>query len=118
MAPVIIDATILGNEKISSEQRTQRIIYEDQLPASARKRLQKKRDAAQLQQKILSGTEFVCSKSFRRDFKRIENFLALPIVNAKFIGDVLNAIEERAKALGNEQALSLVEHYREKLRKL
>ena len=103
------------DEKISTSRR---ILSEDQLPESARKRLQKKRDAAQLQQKISSGTEFVCSKSFRRDFKRIENFLALPIVDTKFIGDALNAIEERAKALGNEQALSFVEHYREKLRKL
>ena len=83
---------------------------------SACKHLQKKRNATQLQQKISSGAEFVCSKSFRRDFKRIENFLVLPIVDEEFINDALNAIEQRAKALGNEQALSLAEHYREKLR--
>ena len=104
------------DDEIIFESR--RILSEAQLPAAARNRLQKKRDAAQLQQKISSGAEFVCSKSFRKDFKRIENFLALPIVDMKFISDALNSIEQRAKNLGNEQALQSVNYYREKLRKL
>ena len=101
-------------EKIFNSRR---VLSEDQLPTAACNRLQKKRDAEQLQEKISTGTEFVCSKSFRRDFKRIENFLALPIVNDEFINNALNAIEQRAKNLGNEQALASVDHYREKLRK-
>jgi len=96
---------------------SRRILSEDQLPTAARKRLQKKRDTAQIQQKILSGTEFVCSESFRKDLKQIENFLALPIVSDEFINNALNKIEQRAKTLGNEQALGFVGYYREKLRK-
>lgn len=64
----------------------------------------------------LRSSGFVCSNSFNKDFKRIDDFFVKSTVSNEYIADALNKIERRAKTHRNNTALNFVNSYREKLR--
>ena len=61
--------------------------------------------------------KFIPSGDFSADFEKIENMLASPNVNDEFISEALNAIENAARRKSFQGTVTLVNHYREKLRK-